>query len=600
VTLIAAALLIAVFASGHHQRAPGRRAVPRENLDRLLNEIGSAIFSFAAVAVSTDAIGYIYRTPTDEAELRVYEITTGTVQSYVLAGCAPLQAFFWSPGGRYLPVQTEDKAYWHFANARDARPQRLFVFDRELGRLVPVAAPPRLMANYGVWLDSTSLLYTATAITGDVLEPAAARLLALDNGAPQEREIHLPRSALDALSGKGRMVTACAPHSIAFCEADTVQTLDLATGSIVPLPTLSKPNFTGFNWLNWSADNNCLLFCATRSGEDYRNLFACDPAQQSLARLTSAHSYSGQWLRGGQAYAAVLNRAGDFSLLVHTREIETNLFTSGFVERYSAAAKGDLLAAIAATNAEPRGLWLYDLATKVLTCVQPGSRTVLRHAKVRAAASLRVPAAGGLEIPIYLFTPADDRPGKRYPLVVYVPPRTGPAHRGYEIRPQLLANLGFFYAGVNYRGCDGYGSGYAEKWDPQKAAEDVFQAIQKLKTELPVDPKAIFAVSASAGSTVLERFLDQFPGSLRAAAFLEPVPWELCEAVTPHPLPPLFVAIGENDPSVRFVRDLQRWSQRHAVSATCLFMANYAHVTQDVSKRLIEERGLAEFLMVNL
>ena len=181
-----------------------------------------------------------------------------------------------------------------------------------------------------------------------------------------------------------------------------------------------------------------------------------------------------------------------------------------------------------------------------------------------------------------------------------MPPRTGPCHRGYERRPQLLANLGFYYACVNYRGCDGYGRLYSAQWEAEKAAEDVLQAIQELTKNPHIDAEKVFAVSVSAGSSVLQCLLRRFPGRIRAAAFIEPVAWEPDDLLEANSLPHLFVSIGRNDPGLRFVETLQRWTRSHRFPAEFLYIPNYSHLGVDIPKRVAEEKALAEFLLNNL
>lgn len=57
----------------------------------------------------------------------------------------------------------------------------------------------------------------------------------------------------------------------------------------------------------------------------------------------------------------------------------------------------------------------------------------------------------------------------------------------------MFANGGFYYAAINYRGCDGYGRGYSELSDPVNAARDVLALREKLISEHPeIDRKNVF------------------------------------------------------------------------------------------------------------
>jgi acetyl esterase/lipase len=565
-----------------------------------LEEIGSTMLGFPLIAPRQDEVYYVYRRP-KSTELRRHNLTTAQTTPYPLPGNTPQQTFTWSPDGRYLPIKTEGKHYQRAPGGADLKPQRLFVYDRDKEKLIPITAQEMVIGNYALWLDKDTFIYSASILRGPKLLPKAYRA-SLDNGVLHHQEVKLPTPVLEAISGTRKLAAACKPTALFFCEGDSVELFDLNSGSVSRVAALSDGSFTGFNWLNWSPDSQRLLFCATKAGNIYRNLFAYDAGQASVTRLSTVHTYNGQWLQGGQGYAFVANSNGNFSLCVHdgTASTEVNLFTSGYVDRYVASLDRDSVVAIATTNGEPRGLWRYDLATRALTCLEPGSRLPFKHSKISEARSLSVQSADGIGIPLYLFLPTDQDSTNKHPLVAYIPPRTGPAHRGYELRPQLMANLGFYYAGINYRGCDGYGRLYSEHWDEEKAAEDVFRAIRQLAQQPDIDPERVFAVSASAGSSVLQRFLRKFPGTVRAAAFLEPVAWQPDDLIEARPLPQLFVSIGRNDSRLGFVQTLQKWTRAHKVPAEFLYIPDYAHFTHDIPKRMAEERALAEFFFNNL
>jgi dipeptidyl aminopeptidase/acylaminoacyl peptidase len=596
VALLAAAVTAAYSLRGRATRRDARRV----QLDQCLEEIGSAMFGFPLIAPRKKEVWYVYRQP-DSDELRIHNFIDGKVTVLPLPGTTPQQGFTWSPDGRYLPMKTEARRYRPSPGREAVKPQRLFVYDGDKSKLIPVTNQEMVIGNYAVWLDNTSFLYSASTLASPKLTPKAYHAR-LDNGLLHQQQIELPGDVLDALSGPRKLVAACNPTLLVFSEGDTVNLLDLRSGSVSRIAALSDGSFSGFNWLNWSPESQRLLFCATKSGENYRNLFAYDQVQASVARLSTVHSYNGQWLQGGQGYAYVANSNGNFSVWVHddAKGTKVNLFTNGYVDRCVASAGGDYLVALATTNGEPRGLWKYDLATKALSCLEPGNTVPFKHARISEARSLSVRSSDGLTIPIYLFPPTDPDSGQKHPLVAYLPPITGPAHRGYEIRPQLLANLGFYYAGINYRGCDGYGRLYSTQWDEDKAAEDVFGAIQALRQQFPVDAQRVFTVSVSASSIVLQRLMRKYPGTIRASVFLEPAGWEPEDLLEARPLPRLFVSIGRNDAGIEFVQKLQQWTKSHAVPAQFLYISNYGHFAQDIRKREVEERALAQFLLKNL
>lgn len=569
-----------------------------KRIDQHLNEIGSACFTFGTIAPRQDEVYYVQRRALSSQLCKLSLITGQTISLSVDRSVQRL--FNWSPHERHLLLKTETDKYEPTPNGGYAKPEWLLAYDRKTGKMLPITEKKMLISSYAVWLNDDSFLYSASMFT----DPEATRkafLARLVNGAFQSKELLLPTDVLGALSSRSKLVSSCGETVVAFALDDAIRFLDLKSGVVTPAHALSSGIFTGFNWLTWSPETRRLLFCATKAGEPYRNLFAYDLTQDSIERLSTMHSYNGQWLQEGNGYAFV-GKDSDFFLAVRPRDNrgETNLFTNGFVDNYVASASGDYVVAIATTNGEPRGLWRYDLATKRLDCLKPALAAPFKFSKISEARDLSVRSTDGLDIPVYLFPPTDGGDVKNHPLVVYIPPRTGPSHRGYEMRPQLLSNLGFYYAGINYRGCDGYGASYAQQWNEEKAAEDVFRVIQELGKQSQCDTQRVFAVAASAGSSVLQSFLRQFPTVLRGAVFVGPVPWELDQWRETDRLPRMFASIGRNDPQFTFVQRLEVWTKQHGISASFQYVPNYSHFDLNIPKRVAQEKAVAEFLLDGL
>ena len=594
------AILLAVCLGAKHLRTShtARSRADLERINQYLDEIGSACFTFGVagtLAPRQDEVYYIYRRTSPSQLCKLSLITGQTISLPVERSVQRL--FNWSPHERHLLFKTENDNYELAPNGAYAKPEWLLAYDRDTGKLLPITQKKMLLSSHAVWLDDDSLLYSA-ALFGDPNATQKAHLARLANGAFQSQELRLPADALAALASRNKLISSCGGTIVAFATEDAIKFLDLASGLVTPADALSKGSFTGFNWLTWSPETRRLLFCATQAGETYRNLFAYDFAQETLERLSAVHSYNGQWLQGGKGYAFV-GKDQDFYLAIRPRDErdETNLHTKGFIDNYAAPRGGDYVVAIATTNGEPRSLWRYDLATRSLDCLRPAGQAPFKFTKIAEARGLSVRAADGLDIPVYLFPPTYGRAVKNHPLVVYIPPRTGPSHRGYEMRPQLLSNLGFYYAGINYRGCEGYGASYAKQWNEEKAADDVFQAIQYLGKELQCDTQRVFAVAASAGSSVLQNFLRRFPAVLRGAVFVGPVHWELDSWREAARLPRLLVSIGRNDHEFGFVQSFEAWAKLHTVPASFQYVPNYAHFDLDIPKRVMQERAVAEFLL---
>lgn len=588
-------LIIYLLSSSHIRRSSSDLVC----IDQYLNEIGSAVRTFGALAPCANEVYYIHRLKSKNELCRLNLATHKTTS--VPIGRSVQNLFDWSPVGRYLLIKTEDDNYEPTAKGGYAKPEWLLMLNRDDGKIIQITKKKMLISNYAVWLNDDSFLYSTLPIA-DPQAGVTVHLGSISNGIFQSQELPLPEDAMAAMSSRSKLCSGYGKTAIAYAGDSGIKVLDLHSGLTTPIPALSNEHFSGFNWLTWSPETRRLMFCATKTGESYRNVFAYDAGQETVERLSSVHSYNGQWLEQGKGHAYVGNVNNDFymSITPHGGDGETNLFTNGFVERYTVSSSGDYLVALATTNAEPRGLWQYDFAAKRLSCLSPGEQVTFKHTKIVEAGSLNVRASDGLGVPCYVFPPADLVATNKYPLVVYVPPRTGQAIRGYEMRPQLLSNLGFYYISVNYRGCDGYGGSYSKLWNEEKAVEDVHEVIQQFSKQLQCDTQRVFAVSASAGSVVLQKLLGKYPALFRGAVFVGPTAWNLDEFAASGRLPRLFVSVGRNDPAFGFVQSLEDWTKLHSVPATYQYLPNHAHFDPDISKRIEQERAVAEFLLKNL
>jgi predicted esterase len=173
--------------------------------------------------------------------------------------------------------------------------------------------------------------------------------------------------------------------------------------------------------------------------------------------------------------------------------------------------------------------------------------------------------------------------------------------RLHEIQPQLLANLGFYYAGVNYRGVDGYGRAFSRQVNSAKAAEDVLAAIKFLIGKIHCDTNRIFLTSQSNGSAVLCKFLERFPTVARAAVLQGPSVLPSLDTPQVPGFPRLFVTLGANDPYYRRACRLQAWSEAHHAPIEFQYVRNYTHFTEGaIEARVAQEKAIAEFLLRNL
>jgi dipeptidyl aminopeptidase/acylaminoacyl peptidase len=350
------------------------------------------------------------------------------------------------------------------------------------------------------------------------------------------------------------------------------------------------PNqFDALQWVRYCAHNDSFLFCARPANSTWRYLFKYAVADGQPTQLNQEDTYNGQWLEQGRGFAYVANTNNSFHLAIRTESPEgwTNLFTEGSVLSYAATPAGDQVFVSGSVGMEPQGIWEYDLGRKslrpVVSCMGSGS---VCHVVVPQ--ERRVKSFDGVEIPCFIFPPpalARARPSengaaapKKYPVVIYLPPSSAQFQRRFEARSQLMANVGFYYVAVNYRGCDGYGREYAGLQDAAGAARDVLAVYEELRKDPAVDTRNVFLCTLCSVSTPGLELLATAPELWRGAIFSHPAGWSEDGRYQPKQFPPLLITNGDQDNSLPSTKEFKSWADVNGVEAKLVVYRNMEHV----------------------
>src|SRR5690606_3737121 len=113
--------------------------------------------------------------------------------------------------------------------------------------------------------------------------------------------------------------------------------------------------------------------------------------------------------------------------------------------------------------------------------------------------------------------------------------------RSFGPRSQFLANIGFYFLAVNYRGVDGYGRDYSDSYHPPTAAKDILAAYEWLIQNPNVDRKNIFIFSMSGGTPICMELLATAPKLWRGMAIDKPGGMPVDARLNPRRLPKLFL-----------------------------------------------------------
>ena len=373
-------------------------------------------------------------------------------------------------------------------------------------------------------------------------------------------------------------------------------------------------DFTGLLWLNYSVENSNILFCSRPKSSNWRYLFQYDPALQTLTQLSHEDTYNGQWLLGGQGFAYVINTNDSFHLAVRTATGtgNTNLFTQGSLEFYKATPKGDQVYAAAALGYEPTGIWEYTVTNQRLRKVVGGNSNTFEWSQIVQPRAVLLKSFDGVMTPCIFFAPAGLtnravasghplaarlRPKVKYPAVIYVPPMSSQFQRKFDGQAQILANLGFHYAVINYRGCDGYGAEYKKLANSRDAARDVLNLYETLAADPNVDARNIFLTTSSAGTAVVAELLAMRPELWAGVVLDRPGFGPDVSRLEPSKLPPMLMVMGGLDKGFDSMQAFVSWAKTNQVDIRSLVFTNGDHGTYNSTERRETLRQMSDFFL---
>lgn len=134
-------------------------------------------------------------------------------------------------------------------------------------------------------------------------------------------------------------------------------------------------------------------------------------------------------------------------------------------------------------------------------------------------------AAGGMNIPAFVFTPLQPRGAKGHPALVWVHPDIrGHVYEYYIPYVQEAVKRGYVVIAPEYRGSYGYGAEHYDAIDyGGEEVTDVTSATDYLKTISIVDPERIGIIGWSHGGMITLLAATREPKMFKAAAALVPV-----------------------------------------------------------------------------
>lgn len=582
--------------------------ISEEQYRRILDEITSVEFAVGSLTPDHGGslLAYVRATESGRGlsflDLKTLERFSVRLTNEVTQVCG------WSPDDRYLAfVQTLAPGVAR-SNQFGLRESWLTLYDRRSNSVRRLTEASGVFEPYFYWLTTNRYLYVSRWLTNDYAE---FYLGSLDSSERKKVSNYRPELVV--------MSESLAAHlergQIASLQLKPLQDTDTGTNrgsrAIEVLSDFKEGQFDQFKWLRYSRETGKFLFCARPATSSWRYLFEFDPRTRGLRQLSHEDTYNGQWLEGGSGYAYVVNTNNGFHLAVRPQDtrLHTNLFASGGVVNYTVAPGGNLIYITAALGAEPHAIWEYDVRSRGLRSLWGNPGRTFSASRLLRPQEFKVRSFDGVEIPCFLFSPAKSteqgpeeataRPG-RHPAVVYVPPTSSQFQKSFDERSQLLANLGFYFLAVNYRGCDGYGREYSALANTAHAARDVLAARNHLVAHHPVDPKRIFLCTISGGSDVVFELLATGPGQWQAVALDKPSGTPIDPRLAPGRLPPMLLITGDADPAFPAVCRYADWARSNGAECKLVVHTNSSHFTFKVDERKDKLDRVARFFLEHL
>jgi len=582
-------LLLLAFAG-----ACERRELPSEHeREAVLQEIYSVKSMFRLLTPDNSGKNLAYLQAVENGRrLFVVNLQSGAVKAIPTTN-EVIQIFGWSPDDRYLPYSEVSPELLPKARTSGSFLNETWVsvYDTTTGQSERLTTNSAAIEGSVAWLGTNTCYFSVSPIGKDY-----SQKFVLDLKTKTRRQVYnsvsdfvLVASNLGAVISKGNI---CVSELTADKYPKPVYVSNFETNA-----------FDSLQWLRFDSGSGNYYFCARPGSSDERFLFRFNPVTQELKQLTHKDTYNGQLLRAGIGYAYVGNVSNHFYLAIRSPQVgdETNLFKGGGVINYTTAPGRNRLYVTAALGMEPLGIWEYDLDTKRLRQLISGAPANFDTNKVILPIESRYKSANGVEVPYFVVSPANSQTGRKYPVMVYLPPSTWQFQKVFDLQSQLFARLGFHYVAVNYRGCDGYGRDYASLNHPKAAAEDVLGILKSLAANnKSFDLKNVFLCSQSSGEELVNNLIADQSWSWRGAVLDHPSGFANAERFKPDLLPPMILISGDQDRFLPGLQNFVAWAKTNDSTANLLVQTNTGHLDWKVTDNLNTEREVLKFVFQNM
>jgi hypothetical protein len=489
--------------------------------------------------------------------------------------------FGWAPDDSLFAFQQHDSQEWAGS--------RVVICDGNTGKTITtVNVDGKMMdGNYVfgiissfVWLSPHAFAYIRI-VGGDT------DLVVVEKGA-DGKWVSAEPVKISAKNPLG-MLVALSDHSVVWQEGNTLQSLDVTSGSTTQIFELTTNELEGFSF---SPDSGkFLLLCGDQAGE---NLFVFQPEGKlswgriQAGSLTNIYRISSQprsvekalWINHEQGIAYMMQDLGQETLFILTNSTADPMALGARGSVISFNVSGNQIFITGSLTNEPPGIWQYDVASGSLNCIYSSQEHPFKYAKYVVPLCKTVTNASGRLITYHLWEPAQASSGKKCAVLL------GQSPYNWQVYPELTVNGGDFFVNVDR---PSFLCLELNNW-----AEDVTAVYGELAKDPRIDMNAVYVYGTSAESGELASFVDQKPNQ-----------WKGIILITPENFPNLsglhfskiLIDDGMDDKStIEGVKKYQQAAAEVGVPLTLVLHKDTAHIYWSIATQREEAQQLAKFL----